>query len=126
MKLNEVINFPSFYELVKSHKIPFKLAYRLSLLNQKVEHSIRFYQTEIEKIISQYAMRGDDGNYILTEDGNGVKIRPEVREECDAKLFELQNTEVEDYGITFTFEDFENFDVTPEEIAPILPFVQQD
>ena len=124
MKLIDLINFPKFYNLVKHDTLSFKLAYKLSALNKKAEETISFYQEQINKILNDFAERDSEGNYVLTEDGDGVKIQQEHRALCNSLLNDLQNMPIEDVSIFFTFEELENLNITPENISPIIPFIK--
>ena len=124
MKLIDLINFPKFYNLVKRDTLSFKLAYKLSTLNKKAEETISFYQEQIDKILNDFAERDSEGNYVLTEDGDGVKIQQEHRTLCNSLLNDLQNMPIEDIDIFFTFEELENLNITPENISPIIPFIK--
>ena len=57
MKLYEVLAIQNFYNLIQDAKLPIKTTYKLTRLMRRVEDEVRFYQTELAKIVIEYAFR---------------------------------------------------------------------
>lgn len=124
-QISNILNFPTFYKKVKNQPHSFKVAYKLAKLSEAIEKEITFYQTELQKLLAQYAQIDNSGNYIPTADGQGVMLKPETSAECNARLTELMSLEVEIPDVEFTFEDFEKIELTVDELRPIMMFIKE-
>ena len=122
LKMQTVLGFATFYEAVVHGKLPIKTAYKLNKLTKAIDNEITFYREKLQAIINEFAELDENGNPIPTEDGNGVKLRPESEADCYAAVYELQNIEVELPDITFTFDEFDNAQLTMIEFAAAEPF----
>ena len=122
LKMQSVLGFATFYEAVGNGKLPIKTAYKLNKLTKAIDSEITFYREKLQAIINEFAELDEKGNPIPTEDGNGVKLRPESEADCYAAVCELQDIEVELPDITFTFDEFDNTQLTMTEFAAAEPF----
>jgi hypothetical protein len=125
LKMYEIIDFPSFFEKVKSQKLPFKTSYRLALLTQEVEKHINFYQENFRNLIMEYSKKDENGNPVPTNDGQGVMLAEETMDEAYTKLAELRGLDVELPDTKFSPDDFGNVELTPIEMNVIMPFIQE-
>lgn len=123
MKLNSVLNFADFYREVKDKSMPFKTAYKLSKIAAAVETEVEFYRTKLTEIIREYSEKDENGDPVRTEDGEGVKLQAGREVECGEKIAELQNIEIQ-MPMSLTIEDLESFDLTPELVAGVIPFIE--
>ena len=126
LKMQEIINFATFYEAVKDEKLAIKTAYRLTKLTKAIENELGFYREKLQAIINQYAQLDEEGRPILTEDGAGVKLRPETEADCYAAIYELQDIEVELPDIKFTFDEFEGTQLTIAQINTAMNFFEEE
>ena len=126
LKMKEITNFTIFYEAVKDSKLSVKTAYRLTKLTKAIENELGFYREKLQAIINQYAQLDEEGKPIPTEDGTGVKLRPETETDCYEAIYELQDIEVELPDIKFTFADFENTQLTMAEINSAINFFEEE
>lgn len=124
--MNQILNFVTFYEAVKSQKLSIKTAYRLTKLAKAIEEEINFYREKLQTIIQEYGEVDENGQPIPTEDGNGVKLRPGTEMECNSAIQELYMMEITLPDITFDIEEFDNVELTTEEFTAILPFIKED
>jgi hypothetical protein len=69
LKMYQIIYFPTFFEKVKNQKMSFKTSYRLTLLANKVQEHIDYYQEQFRNIIMEYSKKDENGNPIPTADG---------------------------------------------------------
>lgn len=125
LKMYEVLDFASFFEKAKSQRLPFKTAYQLTLLSKEIEKHTAFYQEGLQQLISDYAQRDEDGNYIPTSDNQGVLLKPEHLEEVNKKLVELRELDVELPDISFSPVTFETMELSLDEISIIMPFIKE-
>lgn len=121
----QIIDFPSFFEKVKSQKLPFKTSYRLTLLTQEVEKHINFYQEKFRELILEYSKKDENGNPVPTEDGSGVQLVEETMNEAYTKLSELRGLDVELPDVKFDIDSFGEVELSPEEMVVIMPFIEE-
>jgi hypothetical protein len=121
--MNEIINFGYFYNEVKNEKLSFKVLYKLSNLAKAIDEKTEFYREKLQEILKEYGELDENGNIQPTEDGNGVKVKAGMEQECFNKITELQMIEVELPDITFDIEDFGNVELTMEIFSLVRPFL---
>lgn len=124
LKIYQLIDFPSFFQKVKSQKLPFKTSYRLTLLIQEIQKHVDFYQESFRNLLMEYSKQDEDGMPIPTEDGQGVLLKEETIQEAYAKLNELRELDVELPDTKFSPDDFDSVEISPEEMMIIMPFIE--
>lgn len=124
LKMFEVVELPSFFEKVRTQKLAFKTSYRITLLMQEVEKHINYYQEQFREVINQYGKKDETGNLVPTEDGQGILLVEETMQEAYEKLNELRTLDVELPDTKFDVEEFENVELSPQEMILIMPFIQ--
>jgi hypothetical protein len=125
IKISNILEFPSFFEKVKVQKIPFKTSYKLVTLAREIEKHYNFYLEEFNKLVNEYGETDENGNLVPINNGNGIKIVPEKLIECQIKLEELKNLEVDLPDVTFLPEEFESIELSPIEANAIMPFIKE-
>ena len=123
MKMYEVLVLQNFYTSVQDKKMPIKTTYKLSRLANRVEKEIEFYSKEFAKIVDAYALK-ENGKFVYSEDMTSIKIIPGKEDECNDKIMELKDLEVDLSGFEFSLEEFENLELTLAEMSSILPLVK--
>ena len=123
LKMQALINFPVFYATVKSQKLPIKTAYKLAQLSRSIETELSFYQEKLNSIIKEYAQLDDNGNPLQTEDGRGIRLRPGTEPICFSAMQELHEIDVALPDIFFNLNEFDNVELTVEEMGALLPFL---
>lgn len=125
LKMQQIIDFPGFFEKVKSQKLPFKVAYRLTLLAKEIEKHINFYQESFRGLLLEFGKKDEDGNLVPTSDGQGIQLAPDSMDAAYEKLSELQELEVSLPDTKFSLSDFETVELSTEEIYVIIPFIEE-
>lgn len=125
LKIYQLTDLPTFFDKVKTQKLPFKTSYRLTLLIQEVEKHINFYQEQFRNLLNEYGKKDENGNLIPTEDGQGIMLTEETMNEAYAKLAELRELEVTLPEVKFSVDDFANVELSPQEMVIIMPFIQE-
>ena len=123
VQIKSILNFPSMYSQLKNQQMSIKTAYKLSKLTQEIENELVFYYEKIQEIINKYAVLDESGKAVTTENGNGVKLRPETQEVCYNEVQELQEMEITLPEISFTLDELEKLELTPAQVAEIMPFI---
>ena len=124
LKMYQVVELPSTFEKIKSLKLPFKTAYRVTLLMQEIQKHVDFYQEEFRKLLLDYCRKDEDGNPVPTEDGQGVLLAEETMNEAYTKLAELRGLDVELPDTKLSVDDFGNIELSPEEMVALMPFIE--
>ena len=125
LKIYQLTDLPTFFDKVKTQKLPFKTSYHLTLLIQEVEKHINFYQEQFRNLLNEYGKKDESGNLIPTEDGQGIMLAEETMNEAYAKLAELRELEVTLPEVKFSVDDFANVELSPQEMVIIMPFIQE-
>ena len=123
LKMYQITDFPSVFEKVKAQKLPFKTAYRLTLLAQEIEKHINFYQEKFREVIAEYSQKDENGNPVPTDDGQGVKLLEGKTQEAYDKVNELRELEVELPDVKLSPDAFGDVELTPLEMNVIMPFI---
>jgi hypothetical protein len=124
IKMYEIIDSPSIFEKLKSQKVPFKTAYKLTLLMQEIEKHINFYQEKFRELIMEYSKKDEEGNPVPTADGQGVQLAERTTAEAYQKLAELRDLDVELPDTKFSVDDFGNVEISVDEMIMIMPFIE--
>ena len=72
----------------------------------------------------EYGKKDENGNVMPTDDGQGVLLEEETMNEAYTKLAELRELDVELSDTKFSIEDFDNVEISPEEMMIIMPFIE--
>lgn len=124
MKLSEISSYPEVYALLKNQQMPLAIAYRLAKFNASAEKENEFYITKLRELIDKYAVKDENGNLVPSADGEGVRIIPEMQEECMKAVQELQDLEV-DYEPFLELNDLTSLQLTPEQASKLIPFIKE-
>lgn len=125
IKMYEILDFPTFFAKVKSQKLPFKTSYHLTMIAQEAEKHINYYQEQFRDLLNEYGKKDEDGNFIPTEDGQGIRLIEDKMQEAYEKINELRTLDVEFSNYTFSVDDFDNIELSPEEMLVIIPFISE-
>ena len=125
LKMYQIIDFPIFFEKVKNQKMSFKTSYRLTLLANKVQEHIDYYQEQFRNLLLTYSKKDENGNPVPTEDGQGVLLVEETMNEAYQKLGELRELDVEVTDSKFSPDDFGDVELSPVEMTIIMPFIAE-
>ena len=125
LKMYQLTDFPSFFEKVKSQKLPFKTSYRLTMLVQEIQKHLDFYQESFRNLLAEYGKKDEEGNLVPTADGQGVLLVEETMNEAYQKLAELRDLDVELPDTKFSLNDFDKIELSPEEAIAIMMFIEE-
>lgn len=124
MKMYEVLNFQKIYGVIKDKQMPLKTVYKMTKVAMKVEEETTFYQEKFNEIIKEYGQVDEQGNFVFADDKSFIKIIEGKEEECNKKVKELTELEVE-MNYKFTLDELEGLDLTIEQMSMLLPFVEE-
>ena len=123
LQMKQILNFPSFYEIVKNQKLSMKTAYRLHKLSTSINEELQFYYEKFQEIIQRYGEKNEAGQFVITNDGSGIKLVPGTEEKCLNEIKELQEIDISLPDIVFSIEEFSGIELTATEIEAGLPFL---
>ena len=123
MKMYEVLDLQVLYASIINIKLPLKTTYKFTRLMKRAEEEISFYQEKFREIVEEYGVK-ENGEYKLTPDGQSIVIIPGKEAECNNKLAELRNLEVQIDGIKFSVEELEGIDVSISELSCLMSLIE--
>lgn len=125
MKFSEVFEILEIRNLLVDKKLPIKVSYKLTRFFNELENEAKFFNETLQKLIEEYGKKDENGNYIYTEDKQGVKIQDDKFQECMDKIDELNKLEVNlTYIPEFTIEELEPLDLEMKYISLLLPYIK--
>lgn len=108
----------------KDKKMPIKTAFKFNNLETLIQGHHEFYIEKLNEIIYEYGEKDSENNLIMTEDQTGYKIQKGFEIECQEKINELSNLEVElPNSVSFTLEELENLEVNLYEIQSLSKLI---
>ena len=126
MKLITLLSMEDAVTQILDQDIPFALSYNFALLAQRLEKERNWYNTQLSKLIEEYGLRDDNGEFVRTED-NGISLIPEKSEQFSEKIKELQDVDlpsIEDLP-KFKFTDLEKITLSPRKVHALLPLIEK-
>lgn len=124
MKMYEILDLQNLYNSIATIKLPLKTTYKFTKLMRRAEEEINFYQEKFREIVEEYGAKDEDGQYKLSPDGMSVVIIPGKEAECNSKLIELRNLEVEINDIKFTIEELDGLNISISELGCLMPLIE--
>ena len=123
MKMYEVLDLQVLYNNIATIKLPLKTTYKFARLMKRAEEEIAFYQEKFREIVEEYGVK-ENGEYKFTPDGQSIVIIEGKEAECNAKLLELRNLEVQIDNIKFSIEELEGIDVSIQELSCLMSLIE--
>lgn len=124
IKMSNIVNLQDVYDKIKTQSLPITTTYKISKLFNAIKNEQEFYSTQLDAIIQQYGKKDENGNFIRTENGDGIQVDNANIKEVESKLNELWKIEVELPDITFTLNELEKINLSVEEFNNFLPFIE--
>lgn len=124
VNMEQIIDFENS-ELFTNVNLPLKVAYKLNKIKKNASKEATFYAEKFQEIIDEYAKKDENGELIFSDDNEQILIQPDKIEECNQKLNELQNLEVQIENYNLSIDDFgDDIECTPDELAVVMPFME--
>lgn len=123
MKMYEVLELQNLYASISNIKLPLKTTYKFTRLMRRAEEELTFYQEKFREIVEEYGVK-ENGEYKLTPDGLSIVIIPGKEVECNNKLAELRNLDVQINDIKFSIEELEGIDVSISELSCLMSLIE--
>ena len=125
MKFSEAFEVLEIRNLLVDQKLPIKVSYKLTRFFNELEGETKFFNDTLQKLIEDYGKKDENGNYIYTDDKQGVKIQEDKFQECMDKIDELNKLEVNlSYVPEFTLDELEPLNLEMKYISLLLPYIK--
>ena len=125
MKFSEVFQVLEIRNLLVDQKLPIRVSYKFTRFFNELENEAKFFNDTLQKLIEEYGKKDEEGNYIYTEDKQGVKIQDDKFQECMNKIDELNKLEVNlTYIPEFTLDELEPLNLEMKYIDLLLPYIK--
>ena len=123
MKFSEAFEILEVRNLLVDQKLPIKVSYKFTRFFNELEAETKFFNDTLQKLIEEYGKKDEDGNYIYTDDKQGIKIQDDKFQECMDKIEELNKLEVNlDYIPEFALDELEPLNLEMKYINLLLPY----
>lgn len=127
MKMSELFQLTQLKTKIENTKMSIKTTYKFTRLFKEAEEHINFFNNTLADLIKEYGQKDEEGNFVLTENQNGVKIREDKYDECMKKVQELNELDPElTYIPSFTLEELDNLELSIEELNTLMPFIEEE
>ena len=125
MKFSEVFQVLEIRNLLVDQRLPIRVSYKFTRFFNELENEAKFFNDTLQKLIEEYGKKDEEGNYIYTEDKQGVKIQDDKFQECMDKIDELNKLEVNlTYIPEFTLDELEPLNLEMKYIDLLLPYIK--
>ena len=125
LKMSNIIALKGVCENLKSQKTSVKTAYKISKILSAVEKEFEFYQAKFMEIINEYAEKDENGQPVMTDGGNGVKINPEKIGEAQTKMVELETIEAEINVAPLTLDELEGLEISISDMQTLSYVIEE-
>ena len=124
MNIITLINTAKIFDRYAQTKLSSKLAYKIMKFCKGVATEEEFYNTKRNEIIDAYAVKDENGQVAVSDDGI-IQIVPDKIPEANAAMMELNSIEVEAPNIKFTLDELEGLELTVAEMFALDAFIEE-
>lgn len=116
VKMNTAIQMKNLSSSIIDKKMPVKTSYKFMRLLKAIETEAEtFFNAKMKDIIMEYGRKDENGQLVFLENGN-VEIEPGKETECNKKIRELEEIEVEIPDTKFSIDELEMLELSPIEL----------
>lgn len=125
VKLGELLNMiPVLQKLSEKPNSSGRMLYKISKLILKIRQEAESFNTAKRGMLKKYGVVDANGEYLIGEDRDYL-IKEQLKEEFNKEVTNLINTNV-DIGIDyFLAEDFDNLELTPQELISLISLIKE-
>ena len=124
MNIITLMNAAKIFNQFAQTKIPSKLAYKIMKFCKSVAVEEEFYNTKRSEIIDMYAVKDENGQIAVTDDGM-INIVPDKVDEANAALKELNGIEVEVPNVKFALDELEGLELSVADMFALDAFIEE-
>jgi hypothetical protein len=104
-------------QTITQRQLPVKASYAIAKNINSINKELKIFESEKLKIINDFALKDESGNPKIED--NAYKIIVGKEEECNSKINELLDIEVDVEIRTFNINCIENMNFSPSELLEI-------
>ena len=124
MNIITLINTAKIFSQFAQTKISSKLAYKIMKFCKSVAVEEEFYNTKRNEIIDAYAVKDENGQVAVSDDGM-INIVPDKINEANAALMELNGVEVEMPNVRFTLDELDGLELSVSDMFALDAFIEE-
>lgn len=124
MNILTLINAAKIFNQVAQEKIVAKLAYKIMKLCKSAAADEEFYNNKRKEIINMYAVKDENGQIAVDDDGM-ITIVPGKIDEANAAIAELNNIEVDMPSVKFTLAELEELKLSVADMFVLDAFIEE-
>ena len=121
--MNTALQIKGIGATVVDAKMPTKTAYKFMKLLKAIETEETFFNEKMRDIIFEFGKKDENGQPIFLENGN-VEIIEGKEVECNERVKELEDIEVDIPDTKFTLEELEVLELSPRDIYALDPVIE--
>lgn len=126
--INNLLKVRNILNTFKEVNLSPTLAYQITKFLTKSQAEEEFYYERLRALFNEYAEKNEDGTFVITDDGQGIKIKQDLLEKFQTSYVELENTEVEAPDIKFALSLItkELTSITVNQMMSLMEFIDED
>lgn len=114
--IDTAIDLEANEEAFSSQTMPLKGAYKLNKIFHEIADLTDASKQQFNNLIIEYSEKDEEGNPVVLEDGS-IKIQPDKIDECNEKISNLMNEEIEIDNYDLDIEQLgDNFNLSLEQM----------
>lgn len=122
MNIVTLMNAAKVFNQVAQTKISSKLAYKIMKLCKSAAEDEEFYNNKRNEIINEYAVRDENGQISVSDDGM-INIIQDKIPEAERALRELNEIEVDAPNIKFTLDELDELKLSVADMFALDAFI---
>ena len=128
MKITTLAAARNTLSTLKDLNIAPHLAYQITKFLIKSQDEEDFYNNRLRALFDEYAQKNEDGTFITTDNGQGIKLQPNLIEKFNKSYEELVNTEIEAPDIKFALSEItkELTSISVNQMMTLMDFIDED
>ena len=123
MKLKELIQLRQILGALANQKMSIKSSYSIARFISQTNDAEVIYNQKIQELINEFGDR-DEQNKFKTDENGSISIKEGKEQECNDKIAEIDNFEIDVPQLTISEKDIDNLDskieLTPAELFILL------
>lgn len=121
MKLKELIQLRQILGALANQKMSIKSSYSIARFISQTNDAEIIYNQKIQELINEFGDR-DQQNKFKTDENGSISIKEGKEQECNGKIAEIDNFEIDVPQLTISEKDIDNLD-SKIELSPAELFI---
>lgn len=126
VSMEDVLGYLQAAPIIESQTIPLSGAYKLNKIRKQIENESTYYSEKFREIVNKYAVKDADGNWTYTDETqDNIAIQPDMVEQCNKEIAELNGIEVEINNYDLMIDNFGDIQISADELGALMPFLNE-